>query len=370
MNCSGTSRALSVAGRPATHATLAVWELWHTPSAECSTMATQTQRLPTFEIDAILRRIAWRQLGLVTVAQAASEGVDGRALARRRESGALVSVFAQVMRLGAVAPTPVQRILAASLAVPGSMVGATSAAVIHRMPVLAASRNDQPTVLVNAHRSARTAGISVLRSSYALPTQPWCTTRLATPAATLVLLPRFVDRRTLERCLDHSLVHRLVSVRAASDLVDRIPARALPGRRILLELLAQRSSGIGHRSQLEQTVAGWLDDAGLRGWRRNLQVPTGRGGSVEVDFAWQPDNVALEVSPFFTHGSRADQERDAERRELLVVAGWRVVEATDPDLEHRRAFARIAATLATLLGTPAQTSRALSVVGRHRTHAT
>jgi very-short-patch-repair endonuclease len=112
--------------------------------------------------------------------------------------------------------------------------------------------------------------------------------------------------------------------------------------------LAERSSGIGHRSRLEQTVARWLDDDGLRGWRRNYRVPTGCG-TVEVDFGWPEHKVALEVSPFFTHGSRVNQERDAERRQLLVVAGWRVVEATDPDLEHHGAFAGVAASLAALL---------------------
>lgn len=244
------------------------------------------------------------------------------------------------------------------------MIGATSAAVIQQMPVGAAAHlGERPTVVVEAHRSARTAGVNVLRASYALPSLRWCTTRLATPAATLLLLPRFLDRATVERCIDHSLAHRLVSVRAIHDLIDRLPPRTVPGRGMLLELLAERSSGIGHRSRLEQTVACWLDDADLHGWQRNFRVPTGCG-MFEVDFGWPAHKVALEVSPFFTHGSRANQERDAERRKLLVVAGWRLVEATDPDLEHRRAFAGVAASLATLLSSQSQASRALSVAER------
>jgi very-short-patch-repair endonuclease len=331
-------------------------------------MATSRRNLSTFEIDAILQRIARPQLGLVTVAAAAAEGVDGRALARRRDSGALVPVFAKVMRLGAVDPSPAQRILAAALAVPGFMIGATSAAVIQQMPVGAVGHiGERPTVVVEAHRSARTAGVNVLRASHPLPSLRWCTARLTTPAATLLLLPRFLDRATVERCVDHSLAHRLVSVWAVHDLIDRLPPPAVVGRGMLLELLAQRSSGIGHRSRLEQTVARWLDDADLRGWQRNYRVPTGCS-SVEVDFGWPAHKVALEVSPFFTHGSRANQERDAERRKLLVVAGWRLVEATDPDLEYRRAFDGVAASLATLLSSQSQASCAMSVAGRHGAH--
>lgn len=331
-------------------------------------MATQLRKHSTFDIEAILRRIAQPQLGLVTVAEAAVAGADGCALARRRKSGALVPIFAKVMRLGSVAPSPAQRILAASLAVPGSTVGGTSAAIIHQMPVRAPGRDHQPSVVVEAQRSARTVGVNVLRSSHRLPTHLWYTTRLATPAATLLQLPRFVDKETVERCLDHSLAHRLVSVCAVQDLISGLAARAVPGRKILLELLSERSSGIGHRSRLEQTVAGWLGEADIGGWQRNHRVATGRGTSVEVDFGWPTSKVALEISPFFTHGSRATQERDAERRKLLVLAGWRVVEATDPDLQHRSAFAGVAASLSFLLAGGLQTSRALSVAEQHEAH--
>jgi very-short-patch-repair endonuclease len=113
----------------------------------------------------------------------------------------------------------------------------------------------------------------------------------------------------------------------------------VPGRRTLLGLLDARHGNIGHRSGLEQSVAGWLDAAGLTGWRANHRVPV-RGGTLECDFVWIDDAVVLEVSPFVTHGSRATQERDAERRRLLVAAGWRVVEATDADLAGPQSFAR------------------------------
>ena len=53
---------------------------------------------------------------------------------------------------------------------------------------------------------------------------------------------------------------------------------------------------------------------------------------------------------------------------LLVLAGWRVVEATDPDLQHRSAFAGVAASLSFLLAGGLQTSRALSVAEQHEAH--
>ena len=320
----------------------------------------------TLEIDSALRKVAQPQLGLVTVAQASEAGVDKFALERRRKSGALVPVFADVMRLGAAAPTAEQRILGASLSVSGSTVAATSAAVVHQMPVTPG--DDQPIVSVGATRSARSAGITTIRQTSAMPSQRWFTTRLATPCATIVLLPRFAADATVERCLDYVLAHRLTSVSRVSGLIEHLPTRAVVGRRLLLDLLAQRSSGIGHRSGLEQQVGRWLNDAGLRGWQRNHRAPVGGRRSVEVDFAWTEAKIALEVSPFFTHGSRATQERDVERRRLLVPAGWRVVEATDPDLESQQAFDRVVASLTRLLTSADMTSRALSSFQSYSTH--
>jgi hypothetical protein len=177
------------------------------------------------------------------------------------------------------------------------------------------------------------------------PSTPWMNARLAAAASALLLLPRFVDARTTERCLDHCLAHRLTTVDTVRHVLIRMPTRAISGRRFLLSLLDARTDGIGHRSGKEQYVGGWLNAAGLPGWTRNYAVPVGDDGEVEVDFGWRHRRVALEVSPFFTHGSRITQERDVERRRLLVLHDWRVVEAVDADLASERAFCRTADTL-------------------------
>lgn len=304
----------------------------------------------TSEIDAMLRRIAHTQLGLVTVAQAGQRGVDKFALERRRNAGALITLFPGVMRLGAVEPSSEQTILAASLAVRGSTVAATSAAVVHQWPVGPATIS--PTLSVGATASGRTPGVIAIRQTFNMPSQRWHTTRLATPASTLVLLPRFVTPLTVERCLDHSIAHRLTTAVVVRELLLRLPIRAVVGRRMLLELLEQRSAGLRHRSDLEQKVARWLNTAGLRDWQPNYSAKVGGGETVEVDIAWPSARVALEVSPFFTHGSRTAQERDAVRRRLLVASGWRIVEATDPDLESQRAFARSITCIKNLIRTP------------------
>ncbi len=137
-------------------------------------------------------------------------------------------------------------------------------------------------------------------------------------------------------------------VRQVREQILQTPAHAVQGRGLLLDLLDDRSSGIGHRSLKEQRVGRWLNEAGLRGWHRNYKVPVGHNDFVEVDFAWLGPKVDLEVSPYFTHWSKEKQERDVERRRLLVAHGWRIVEATDLHLVDQRSFGTTVSSLTAL----------------------
>lgn len=200
----------------------------------------------TFDLDARIRRVAAEQLGLITVEQAATCDVDKHALARRRKNGALVPVFRGVMRLASSAVSGQQRALAAALVVPGSVVAATSAALVHEMPVPARLQRGTNAVLsVIESRHIRRAGITVVRQSTTPRSTVWLTSRVTIPAETLMLLPRFVDDATVERCLDHALAHRLTSVENMLGRIAATPACAVHRRQLLLGLLAERWGGMG-----------------------------------------------------------------------------------------------------------------------------
>jgi hypothetical protein len=90
-------------------------------------------------------------------------------------------------------------------------------------------------------------------------------------------------------------------------LIELLPHRSVHGRKLLLELVAARAGGMGHRSGLERKVRSWLNSAGLGGWTPNYRIDVGNGEVVEVDFAWKSARIILEVSPFVTHGSRVSR---------------------------------------------------------------
>ncbi len=310
-------------------------------------------------IDQAIRAFALPQLGLVTLRQLETVGIGESAVRRRLSTGMLCRVFTGVYRLTGYQPPAHQQALAAALAVPGSCIAGPTAAQVHGFPL---PRPDEwcskPLVRVASSAVVRVSGIQVVRTNVELPSRRWMSVSLSTPAATLLLLPRFVHGSTVERCLDHCIAHRLVAVAGVRALIERQPPTSVAGRSMLLSLLDQRGDRVGHRSKLEQRVARWLRQVGLRGWSSNYVVTTPEG-PIEVDYAWVEDQVALEVSPFFTHGSRTKQARDIARRRALVDAGWRVVEASDRDLQSPATFANVIRSLQDLLGV-----RSISVAQR------
>ncbi len=129
---------------------------------------------------------------------------------------------------------------------------------------------------------------------------------------------------------DYAIGKDLVSVDGVCRWLNKHPAKRLAGRRLLQSLLHERSDGsVAFRSKKEMSVRTWLLDSGLIGWTPNFLVAVGSNQTTEMDFAWPEQRVSLEVSLFYTHGSKQKQERDAERRRLLVMRGWRIVEAND-----------------------------------------
>ena len=129
---------------------------------------------------------------------------------------------------------------------------------------------------------------------------------------------------------------------------------ALPHANVELATVRKRlpndRNRVLHRSKLEQNVGGWLNAGGVKGWSANFTVRLDTGRTIEIDFAWPDQKVALEVSPFHTHGSQKTQERDAQRRRLLILLGWRIVEALDADLVDVNAFEATILTLSALIG--------------------
>ena len=304
-------------------------------------------RSGTLALEREIVAIAGDQLGLVTLSQAAEAGVDAQAIRRRVLAGLLIRMFVGVYRLVGVEPTRRQESLAACLAVSDSAICGLSAALIHGLPVgpPSSSKPAKPSLVIPFEQRVFTHGIDVRRTRHLPPTHPWFSGRITTVSATIVDLAGLVGPITLGRCLDHALGERTTTIASVLKIVNERPSSRFTGRAPLIAALDARSDGrLLHRSSKEQGVLRWILAAGLPNPESNLLVD-----GIEVDFGWPQFKIALEISPFYTHGSELKQQRDAERRRILQKAGWWVIEATDIHLVSALAFAPIIADVRALM---------------------
>jgi hypothetical protein len=295
-------------------------------------------RRPSTAIDRSLRAFAHHQLGIVTARQATEAGIRHNQLSTRRLSGQLIQEFRGVYAFSTSPATVERRILAGALAVPSSVIGGLSAGRLLELPGLGPDAAAPVTLWVESCRPICVPGIAIRQSGVDWPVEPWFNVQRMSAAATIVTLAGSLPPAKLERCLDALIIQRLSTAQEIVTLVNSVPSASISGRKVLVDLLAARSDGrIGQRSRKEQDVFRWLREAGLPDFATNHKVRT-PDGVFEVDAAWAPWHVALEVSPFITHGSREAQQRDGRKRQALTRANWHLVEAFDSDLASPEAL--------------------------------
>jgi very-short-patch-repair endonuclease len=300
-----------------------------------------------------LRVVAADQLEVLETGDLARVRVHRDAAFRRVRSGEWAKMSAGVYRVassGRVASID-QRMVAATMAAPGSVIIGWFAAHIYGLPVLADLSLRPVTVAVPFGR--RSTVVNARRSAGPLPSRPWQVGRVATPVLTVVTLAAGgVTRDHLETVLDAALTSRLVTVDRISALLAKPGWLRFPGRPMLMLLLDERARRVGgtalFRSRTEAKVHRWIAGSSLPSGVANLVVSTAIG-DVEVDVGWEAARVALEISPFWHHGSRAKQERDLDRRQALLAAGWRIVEADDRHLKDKRTFQTVISRMIDLL---------------------
>jgi very-short-patch-repair endonuclease len=161
--------------------------------------------------------------------------------------------------------------------------------------------------------------------------------------AVLDCLRRLPPRAAAE-LLDRALQQRWIT---QDWLVGRVHDFAgRPGVGRLVRLV--RDCGDGARSAAERLLVRELRAAGIGGWVANHPVYDARGALVGVvDLAFVARRLAVEVDGRAWHSAGDRFQRDRERQNRLVAAGWTVLRFTWHDLTARPD--RVVATIAGLL---------------------
>lgn len=276
-----------------------------------------------------LQRIADRQRGLVTNAQIAEVGIPRSTMHDQRCRG-----WRPVLRGVWAAPgapdSPEQRALAAVLSCNPAVVCGWTAAWLWGLVGSAPSRVH---VALLTPRRLRRDGVRIVTRVDLRP--PFMTTRRGVPtltaAATVADLAGTVEPRFLRGALIDGLQRRLFDlseVKTAGVLTPHGQARGN-----LLRLLGE---------QAEQPVDSPFERA-VRDLIAGTTLPTPAphpfpvvldGRRLHLDIAWPDLRVAVECDGFGFHASPAALQRDQQRHNALVRAGWRVLRVTWGTIEH------------------------------------
>jgi very-short-patch-repair endonuclease len=275
-----------------------------------------------------LVRLARRQKGLFTRAQAQECGYSPGQVRTRLANGTWIRVARGVLAAAGLQLTPELRARAAQLAVKGSVIGGPSAAALWRMPV-------EPIF---------TLLIVPRRTTHELP-DVRCKVETLDPREVHLFDGALITSRgrTVFDCL------WLLPHRQALDLLDR----ALQREWITHDQLAARLHGFAGRHGARQVVrlmktvstgthfaaerlaVRLLRSARIDGWEANQALYDRDGLIGVVDLVLRHARLVIELDGWAFHVTPDRFQRDRQRQNRLVGAGWTVLRFTWRDLTER-----------------------------------
>ena len=293
------------------------------------------------DADAVMRRLAACQHGVVSRSQLLQAGVAPHVIDHRLAKGRLDPVHRAVYRVGPI-PLRYEAEMAAVLACGESAAvsHASAAALEHVLPEQPAGAD----VELSAPRGCRPPGPGVrVHRVTCLPADEVTLVEgipVTVPARTLLDLAGRIGSRELEQALAQAERLGLVTRPELARLARRHPhRRGIPAIRALL---AAGSDPSFTRSEAEACFLALVRRAQLRAPATNVTL---RG--YEVDFLWRAERLVVEIDGFAFHSSSAAFERDRLRDAVLAAAGFRVLRVTWRQLsrEPDAVLARLAQAL-------------------------
>ncbi len=267
------------------------------------------------------------QGGLATRQEVIRAGAHERLVQRRVRSGQLVAVNSKVLALPGKEMDLAALTRAAVLARPTAVPTGLSAAVLHGAgPWDGIAAYGDPWLVCPpdrtlAARCIRHPGLrTVTREGIAV----------ASPACTVIDLIRFLRRHEAEQVGRAALQRRVVTLDALH--LARARLSRLHGANQLQEVIEALAEGT--HAESEHLFVTRLRDAGITGWVANHPVLIG-GRRYFLDVAFERARLAVEIDGRAHHSDSDAFQRDRQRQNDLVAAGWTVLRFTWEDLVDR-----------------------------------
>lgn len=290
-------------------------------------------------------RLAARQLGVLTRAQARERGLSNRAVTRRVERGLWESLYPSVFRVEGSTPTWRQRLMAALLwAGRGAALSHRTAAGLHGF-----ARFREGPIELSATFKLHSVPLAKVHLVGELSWQELCWSgplTLTKPTRTLVDLSATEGAATLRASVDEALRRRWTTLERLQVAVSKAAFRhGVPALRDIVTQLAGGDAPL--ESELEARVAEVLANAGFP--RPIKQKVIAIGSTVfRIDFLIPGTRVVIEADGYAYHSGFQTFERQRERHRVLIARGFVVLPWTwDSVKRHPEQLVRqLRATLA------------------------
>jgi very-short-patch-repair endonuclease len=285
--------------------------------------------------DTRIERLAARQHGVFTRAQARDGGLSRAAIVHRLDKRRWIAVTRRVYRIAGAPATPRAELIATVLSAGRDGVATGSSALalhgIRGFDLL------PPRVVIG--RRPHALALSGVVETFRLR-ESHCTLVDGIPTATVARalfdLAGPASKRRLARAVDAALAARKVTVPQLLEVIDDLAERGRAGSRNLRAVIAERE--VGYRApatDLESLLLELVVAAGLPEPERQVSLTGHPGWIGVVDFAWRVQRVIVETDGAAFHDSMTDRENDERRDRALEATGWTVLRFNWNDLTKR-----------------------------------
>jgi hypothetical protein len=281
--------------------------------------------------DASIARVALRQCGIITRAQAITAGGSRRMIDWRISQGRWDVVHKGIYRLVGTEPTWMQKLVVVSFAGgDGTVVSHRASAAQLQFPDFA--KDIVEVTMPRVRRRARPADSIVHHADVpGMDTFRQGPLRFTNAARTIIDLAAVVPQDLVELALDDALNRNMLSLRWINRRLTALSPR--PGVTMLRALLKDRDDGQATpRSVMERKFLRIFREAGLPEPVRQYPIYDDEGLIGVADFAYPEFGIVIEALGFKWHGRRERWERDIGRRNRMHALGHVVLEATSKDL--------------------------------------
>jgi hypothetical protein len=141
------------------------------------------------------------------------------------------------------------------------------------------------------------------------------------PLRALADMAASADLATLSAAVDRGVGRKLFAPPAVAAELDRRAQRGRPGIVNFRAALTERGViGAPRPSVLERMMHDIMERYNVP--KADIEVKAGPDGEYRVDMAYVPIKFSIEVDGYVWHFTPEHQQRDAERRNKLVIDGW------------------------------------------------